>query len=749
MNTSHDVGLDIAELSRRQLAIDRLLIAEGAGHIVHDLPTRADGRHVGLASRPWRLDPKPYLLTADEFAWLEEAVARRMQMLEALLVDLYGERSLVADGALDPALLWSSGGYRLAAVGATERRLQRRWLSTYAVDVVRDQEGAWTAICDLTDAPVGLGYNLLDRSVITQVADVGSEPPRPLDASLELVRRALVDAAEVDGPRVVVLTSGIDHPAYVEHSYMATQLGFNVVEGSDLVVRERQLWLQTLGGLERVDVLYRRISDQQLDPLETNTYGAAGIPAVLLADETSTLAIANAHGSGVIEDPRLVGQWDRLGAVLTGEDPWLTMTSPAAVGVGDGGPVAGIDRLLGRPAERVPCFVDGQIVDHPIVLRFHAVATDEGVRVIPGANGRIIEPTDIPTLPTPCRAKDVWVLGHADMPLFDGVVSSAPQVDFITSVPTRAADSLYWLGRASERAEAIARSIRVVSTASPGLEWIGHPTPAMELLAVLGRQDEGFRYEIAASGSLTAARESAVSGGSRALEFQIGSMLAESASVREFLSATTGRVLGEMVDSRERLIAAPGDVDALDTLLSQLSAFGGLWSESVVRGPAWYFGDFAKRYERALVALSSASVAMRIAAAGDTDAAGEWRRGLESVLAANDSLVAYRRRHRSDVEVGAVLALLLHDERNPRSAAASIAGLARNAVAIGWTAGVDRIEAVGDAVAAVAADVPPEILDQAAAELDDLAVELTSTRLVAPPDPTLVRPRLVDPGAVA
>ncbi len=244
----------------------------------------------------------PYVLDADEFAWIEGAVTRRMQMLEALLVDLYGERRLVADGTIDPAVLWGSAGYRLSAVGAVSRRHQRRWLSTYAVDVVRTADGVWFAIADHTDTPAGLGYTILDRGVMTQVADVGGDLPRAIDSSLALLRRALVDTTAVEGPRVVVLTSGIDHPAYVDHSYLATQLGFNVVEGPDLVVRESQLWLQTLGGLERVDVLHRRIVDRQLDPLETNTYGSAGIPAVLLADDAGTVTMANAHGTGVIED---------------------------------------------------------------------------------------------------------------------------------------------------------------------------------------------------------------------------------------------------------------------------------------------------------------------------------------------------------------------------------------------------------------------------------------------------------------
>ncbi len=666
-------------------------------------------------------------------------------MLEALLDDLYGERRLVADGLIDPAILWGSAGYRLSAVGAVTRRHQRRWLSTYAVDLVRTADGVWFAIADHTDTPAGLGYTLLDRTVMTQVADVGDSMPRTIDSSLALMRRALVDTTTVEGPRVVMLTSGIDHPAYVDHSYMATQLGFNVVEGPDLVVRDSQLWLQTLGGLERVDVLHRRIVDRQLDPLETNTSGTAGIPGVLLADDAGTVTMANAHGSGVLEDAALVGLWDRAGAALTGERPWLELRSPR-LSLGS----TRIDDILGRPAERVPCLVDGMVLQQPIVLRFHAIATDDGIAVIPGGNGRVIEPHDDPTLPTPSRAKDVWVLGDEVGSALVAEAISAPQVDFITSVPTRAAHSLYWLGRASERAEAVARSMRVIAAAAPMAVWDGRPTPAMELLAALTGSDAPTTAATAGGQSiaLTSARRLAVQAAADSLEFHVGSMLAESASVREFLSATTGRVLGEMVDSRERLTERPDDVDALDAILFQLSAFAGLWSESVVRGPAWYYGDFAKRYERTLVAITSATTAIRIA--NDTMHTDEvCRRGLEAVLGANDSLVAYRRRHRSDVELDAVLALVLHDRRNPRSGSASIAGMVRNAEAIGWTAGIDRLESVGTDLRTFGVHDPVGRLERAADELHDLAAELTSTRLVAPPHPALVRSRLIDPGAVA
>jgi len=729
---------DFGELNRLQAVIDRLLMAEGAGHIVHDLPVRSDGRAVGIASRPWRLDPIPYVIEADDFLWIEEAVRRRMVMLEALLTDLYGERRIVADGLIDPAELWGSDRYRLAAVGSAERRDQHRWLSTYAVDVVRTAEGAWYATADHTDAPSGLGYALLDRAVFDQTLDGRTGPARPIAPALGAIRHAITDTASVEGPRVVVFTAGIDHPAYVEHSYLATQLGFNLVEGADLVVRDRHLWLQTLGGLEPIDVLYRRLSDRQLDPMETNATGTSGIPGVLLADESDALAMANAHGTGLIEDRRLAARWDAAGAALTGEDPWLTMVPPGA---------GGIDVLLGAPAERVDVFLDGIVQQLPIVLRFHAVASDDGIVVVPTANGRVLFPSDDPLKPTPCMAKDTWVLGDAALPA-PVPIRHAPQVDLITSVPTRAADSLYWLCRAAERAEAVARTCRVVA-AGRGVAGIIDDSVAMHLLdALTGPLDSTIDTKVGPP--TTAVNDSILASAAASLDFHLGSMLAESASVREFLSTTTGRVLGEMVESRTRLSRNPVDIDALDGVLMQLSAFSGLWSESVVRGPAWYFGDFARRYERAVVALSGAAAAARCGEDPDRDEVSQAR-GLEAILAANDSLVAYRRRHRSEVELDAVWGLLLHDPRNPRSAAASIAGLERNATAIGWQKGVGSLALIRGSLEQLegSESIRPAVFETIVQDLHDAAAELTRTRLVAPPHPMLVRAAVIDPGAIA
>ncbi|MEL6891745.1 MAG: circularly permuted type 2 ATP-grasp protein [Actinomycetota bacterium] len=742
-----------AELSERRRLLDRLLAGEGAGFIVHDLPVRSDGRMVASESRPWPVDPLPYRLSAADFAWIEGAVSRRMAMLDAILHDLYGDRRLVAEGVVDPALLWGSARYRLAAAsGWGQPAGAGRWLTTYAADIARTEDGVWFLVGDHTDGPVGLGYSLLNRGVMSQVVGTELDGIRSLDATLDVLRRGLVDTSDVDGPRVAVFTGGIDHPAYVEHSYLATTLGFNLVEGSDLVVRDRRLWLQTLGGLEEIDVLYRLLPDAQLDPLEANARGSVGVPAVLLAASAGSLTIANAHGAGLVEDEVLRRRWDDAGMALLDDDVWLRCP-PQDEGLTPGRrsdasrvapDVSGVDAWLGRRAERVPIWNPGtgRLEEAPIVLRIHAVATDDGIVVVPSATGRVLRHEDDPWRPTTLLAKDVWVEIDVEHPAPPVVVAArhAPQVDLITSVPTRAADSLYWLGRAAERAEVVARACRVVATdrSVTAMHLLDALTGPPAALASVDPADHDPLDELGAD-------EIVIASAASSLDFHVGSVLAEASGVREFLSATAGRVLAGLNGPRRTLADRPLQIDAIDDLLTGLSALAGLWSESVVRGPAWYFGDFARRYERAVVALTSAATSMRCGR-DPRLAEHERRHGLEAVLAANDSLVAYRRRHRSDVELGTVLALSLLDERNPRSARASLLGLERNATSIGWEPGATSAVELRARLDGLAAPAECELLIE---ELHELAARLHATELTAPPHPMLFRSAVTDPGAVA
>ena len=646
--------LDADSLPARQARADRLLASEGAGHLVHDLPVRADGRSAAIESRPWRIDPIPLVLDAGTFQWLSLCVAERMEALEAIVGDLYGPRTLVADRIVPAEALASTDRYRVDAVGSAPRR----WITTFAVDVVLDADGMWWHVQDLVDAPPGLGYALLDRSVMSRVlpdltarADVVSLARFPTR-----LLQALSATSSEQSPRTVVFSAGIDHPSYVDHSYLAVQLGVNLVEGADLVVRQRKVWLRTLDGLEPVDVLYRRVEDPKLDPLANAAEGHVGVPGLLLAARSGGVSLANAHGVGVVEDP---GVRPFLRAAIDRLAP-TTQILPEF-----DGSVASF-----APVPLAPGSISADLDRAASVVRLFAVHDGERVHVLPGGTGRVLAPGDHPAEPTACTAKDVWVLGWTPAPVVEP--PRLPQVDFGRSVPTRAADALYWTNRSAERAEAMARTMRVVSARleqDPGLATMSSGAWCERMGSMTDRVMRRPVGDPLGNGADLATRLSEVGD---AVAAEVGLLLTEATTVREFLSVTTGRVLSHLAELRSSLQRHVTVVDDLDAVLADFAALAGLWQESTVRGPAWRIGDTGRRLERCLVILDLLEGALAL----DVDRPEVVAPVLEVLLAANDSLVAYRRRHRSDIEPDLAVRLLVNDGSNPRSLAASIDRLA-------------------------------------------------------------------------
>jgi uncharacterized circularly permuted ATP-grasp superfamily protein len=267
-----------------------------------------------------------------------------MRLLEALLVDCAGERQLVRDGVLPAALLYSLPSFRAHTAGFAPPR----WLVHYAVDVVRAADGRWRIVHDLTDAPSGLGYSLLNRAVLARLLPDGlrAAGAAPISAHADRLRRSLTASAPADrpSPRAVVLSSGPAHPTYVEHSYLATRLGYHLVEGADLVMREGRLWLRALDGLEPIDVVYRRVEDALLDPLEHGHQGGgSGVPGIVWGARSGHLALANAYGSGLAEARELRPYMGAIAERLLGDRLQLEQleagaalaTMPVFTGLGD------------------------------------------------------------------------------------------------------------------------------------------------------------------------------------------------------------------------------------------------------------------------------------------------------------------------------------------------------------------------------------------------------------------------------
>ena len=649
--------------------------------------------------------------------------------------------------------------YRLAAFG---QRPQRRWLTNYAVDVVRDVDGRWRVVRDLTDAPAGVGYAMLGRAVAGRVhRDQISRLPagealRSLDPFADRLRDGLADVALNRNPRIVVLSGGVDHPSFVEQSYLATRLGLNLAEGADLVVRQRRVWLRSLSGLEPIDVIFRRLEDDRVDPMEVNAEGRAGVPGLLLAARSGGVSLANADGTGVLEDPVLGEQWDAAGAWLTGrtsdyQGVWPLPFMPAA-------------ERSERQWSLWPSYDGSGLVDRAITLRLHLVASDKGIDVLQGGSARVLLSGDDPIRPTAATAKDVWVIGGTVAPPALRRREPLPQVDLIASVPTRAAEALFWAGRAMERAEILARSMEVVLDRTSGLvdaevaePWVEY---GLEMLAAVA----GVPAQTGVGDQAGATFASGV----EALAHQLGAFLAEASSVREFFSTTAGRMLAHLAESRAQLrwmvtedgSPRPSVVDiaridgrALESILIDLASLVGLWSESVVHGPAWRFGEVGRRLERAFGVIDGVRGAFGLyrnemssatswtAAAGDHRLDFQRQRVVELILAANESLVAYRRRHRSDVEFETAVHLVVAEVHNPRSAASAIREVRHQADRLGWERGVDEtsallsmIESASFASVGSTAAVLAEMFDGC----DRLARDVVGSYLAAPVDPRMM-----------
>ncbi len=674
----------------------RLLAEDGVGY-------RAPGVD---DDQPWALDPVPLLVPADEWAGLERAVAQRAELLDRLLADLYGPRLTLRTGLLPVEVVLGHEGY-VRGWARSPGAPPRRELFLAGTDLARTVDG-WRVLGDRVQAPSGAGYAMAGRRVVARVlAPVHRRSRiRRLRPFFDAVRRGLEELrTEVDTPRVVLLTPGPQSETAFEQAFLSSLLGFPLVQGSELTVCDGRVWQRTLGRLEPVDVILRRVDAAWCDPLDLRQGSQLGVPGLLEAARRGAVTIVNGLGSGVAENPGLLPYLPALAPALLDEP----LALPAAQTWWCGDPagrshvVARIPELMIKPiarneerstiagaslstAERselaarieaephawvgqevldpstVPAIgAHGGLQARPVTLRTFAVAEGGRFQVLAGGLAQADD-----------RAKDVWVLGPGPRNAPIGI--DGPHAPAGALSPRVAAD-LFWLGRYAERAEGTARLLRAVadrradfqSSAEPAdgqaLEVLLRATTAVTLTAP-GFLGEGAAARLAGPGpellSLLTDRDRPGS-----LAYAVHRLTGAAQAVREQLSTDTWFVLGRLETVlREPASSAPEAADVSGTLsrvLEGLLALAGLAAESHVRDAGWCLLDAGRRVERALgvSALLAATVCDR---ARPVDGLV-----LESVLIAAESVITYRRLPRPGVAAAA--ALLLTDRTNPRSVA--------------------------------------------------------------------------------
>jgi uncharacterized circularly permuted ATP-grasp superfamily protein len=311
-------SLGAAELAHRQTLAELEILAMGITFTVYD-----DGRGI---DRAWPFDVIPRVIAASEWRRIEAGLRQRLIAVNRFIDDLYNDQQVIADGVFPAELLETSANYRPQCRGI--RPAFGVWAHICGSDLVRDSDGTMYVLEDNLRVPSGVSYMLENRLVSKRVfADVFEHQSiEPVDAYPDELFALLCSLAPADRTRpvVVVLTPGIYNSAYFEHSFLAQRMGAELVEGSDLWVGSDDIvYLRTIGGLERVDVIYRRIDDTFLDPEVFRADSALGVPGLMRAWRAGNVAIANAPGAGVADDKVVYAWVPELIRYYLGEEPAL------------------------------------------------------------------------------------------------------------------------------------------------------------------------------------------------------------------------------------------------------------------------------------------------------------------------------------------------------------------------------------------------------------------------------------------
>ncbi|MBI5161500.1 MAG: circularly permuted type 2 ATP-grasp protein [Micrococcales bacterium] len=275
--------------------------------------------------RPFPLDAVPRVIDQADWRVVENGIRQRVRALEAFLSDVYGRQDAVRDGVIPARLISSSSHFHRQAAGVVSGNGVRIQVS--GIDLIRDEGGVWRVLEDNVRVPSGVSYVISNRRVMAQTLPelFVSMRVRPVgDYPQKLVQALRASAPEgVEDPTVVVLTPGVYNSAYFEHTLLARLMGVELVEGRDLFCSGGRVWMRTTAGPTRVDVIYRRVDDEFLDPLQFRADSMLGSPGLMLAARLGNVTIANAVGNGIADDKLVYTYVPDLIRYYLGEDPLL------------------------------------------------------------------------------------------------------------------------------------------------------------------------------------------------------------------------------------------------------------------------------------------------------------------------------------------------------------------------------------------------------------------------------------------
>ncbi|WP_108637239.1 circularly permuted type 2 ATP-grasp protein [Mycobacterium terramassiliense] len=776
-----------AGLNRLRSVVESLVDNDGITYT--EVDAGRDGAHA-LEPRPWRLDALPIVVSAADWEALEAGLVQRSRLLDAVLADLYGPRTLLTEGALPPQLVFGHPGYVRPANGIEVPGHHQLFM--HGCDVSRQPDGGFQVNADWTQAPSGAGYALADRRVVAHsIPDLYERiAPRPTTPFAQALRLALIDAAPdvAQDPVVVVLSPGIYSETAFDQAYLATLLGFPLVESADLVVRDGKLWMRSLGTLKRVDVVLRRVDAQYTDPLDLRADSRLGVVGLVEAQHRGTVTVVNTLGSGILESPGLLRFLPELAERLLGEEP-LLHTAPVYWGgvasershllanlssllikstVGGNtlvGPTLSSAQLaeLAARIEDMPWQWVGQELpqfssaptDHAGVLssagvgmRLFTVAQRGGYAPMIGGAGYVLAPGPAAYTLKTIAAKDVWVR-PTERARAETIAVPSLQPSGLEPAKTaagtwgvsspRVLSDLFWMGRYGERAEQMARLLIV---ARDRFHVYRHHQDIEEsecvpvLLAALGRitandtgsESDGAEMIAVAPSTLWSLTVDPNRSGS--LVQSVEGLALAARAVRDQLSNDTWTVLAGV----ERAIALrpepPDSLAEADALLAsaQAQTLAGMLTLSGVAGESMVRD----------VGWTMTDIGKRIerglwltallrATMIDVRGAPAEQTIIEATLVACESSVSYRRRTVGKVSVAAVAELMLYDISNPRSLLYQLERLRTNLKDLPSSSGSSRPERLVEEIGTLVRRSHPEQLEAVSGGRRAVLAELLDT----------------------
>ncbi len=686
------------------------------------------------------MDPIPWFIAKSQWTTLSEGLIERAALLNMVLADLYGPQDLLQRGLIPPQLVLAHPGFLRPCHGISVPKGIH--LQLYAARVVRARDGRWLVLSDHVREPTGAGEAIgnriaLSRALPAEFHRLQVERLASFFMTLQETLRCLA-REHVDNPRVVLLTPGPQSPTYVEDIYLARYLGYMVVEGGDVTVRGTSVFLKTLGGLLSINVILRRLPDEECDPLALRPSSSRGIAGLVQAARSGRVAIANTLGAGFLEAPAIMAFLPAISRHLLGNDLRLdcvptwwcgceahwryvrdhfeSLVIRPAVHHDQRSPivVAELSRsdreellraVARQPAEYVaqapqesstaPVWRDGALRPWPVSLKAFAVAAPDGrYQVMPGGLGRATPDRSLAGAASVRGGahKDVWILSEGPVATPTLLRPRPAAIELrrsVNDIPSRVAENLYWLGRHMERAEA---AVRLLRSCMVRLTSEIDPSYLAELAVLVRAACQNCRFpDLRASppeetvSALKAGLLSFLfpSGKSGQFAETLGSVVCFASVVRDRLSLDIWAIANQLnLDvlfpwPKDRV--RPGNVLlVLNHALNLLSALSGLGMESMTRGPGWRFMDMGRRIERAFQTLW---LLQRTLVGQETPSQSEPPQIaplLEAILEVADSSMTYRYRYLTSLELAPLLDLLLVDETNPRSVGFQLAALSEH-----------------------------------------------------------------------